>query len=34
MVWRVEGSDFQNRLPGDGTTKTTLGDRVPNLKNY
>jgi hypothetical protein len=30
----MEGGDFQNRLPGDGTTKTTLGDKVTDLKNY
>jgi hypothetical protein len=33
----MEGSDFQKRLPGDGTTKTTFGDKAPkapNLKNY
>jgi hypothetical protein len=37
MVCRVEGSYFQNRLPGDGTTKTTFGDKAPkaaNLTNY
>jgi len=37
MVCRVEGSDFQNRLPGDGTTKTTFGalsPKVANLKDY